>query len=221
MNRSSGEVPARDIQALNCGLPAVARLAASARFWHSLSASRTSRKWTSISRSTDVRNAILVDVSASSASILASNCNRTLIRGTALINAERVEKNYFDTHILKEDFYQQLLIEGLQQAGDTLLPKVAIQKSFRPYVEDILPEITEKSIRLVAFEGVAPEIRALNLKPQDEAWVAIGSEGGWNAFELDLLKKAGFTPFSMGPRILRTDTACIAALTLAHSLVKS
>jgi RsmE family RNA methyltransferase len=119
-----------------------------------------------------------------------------------IINAERVEKNYFDTHILKEDFYQQLLIEGLQQAGDTLLPKVAIQKSFRPYVEDILPEITEKSIRLVAFEGAAPEIRALNLKPQDEAWVAIGLEGGWNAFELDLLKKAGFTPFSMGPRIL-------------------
>jgi 16S rRNA U1498 N3-methylase RsmE len=27
-----------------------------------------------------------------------------------IINAERIEKNYFDTHILKEDFYQQLLI---------------------------------------------------------------------------------------------------------------
>ena len=46
--------------------------------------------------------------------------------------------------------------------------------------------------------------------------LAIGPEGGWNAFELDLLMRHGFGIVSMGPRALRTDTACIALLALLH-----
>ena len=39
-----------------------------------------------------------------------------------LTNAEKVERNYFDTHILAPETYRPLLIEGLQQARDTRLP---------------------------------------------------------------------------------------------------
>ena len=46
--------------------------------------------------------------------------------------------------------------------------------------------------------------------------LAIGPEGGWNAFELGLLAAHGFQPAGMGPRTLRTDTACVALLALAH-----
>lgn len=41
-----------------------------------------------------------------------------------LSNAARVERNYFDTHLLDEAIYRPLLMEGLQQAGDTHLPRV-------------------------------------------------------------------------------------------------
>jgi hypothetical protein len=44
--------------------------------------------------------------------------------------------------------------------------------------------------------------------------LAVGPEGGWNAFELRLLEAHGFQPVDMGPRTLRTDTACIALLAL-------
>ena len=44
-----------------------------------------------------------------------------------LTNAERVERNYFDTHWLAPESYRPLLIEGLQQARDTRLPAVSIQ----------------------------------------------------------------------------------------------
>jgi RsmE family RNA methyltransferase len=47
--------------------------------------------------------------------------------------------------------------------------------------------------------------------------LAIGPEGGWNAFELGLLQTHRFQPAGMGPRALRTDTACIALLAIARS----
>jgi 16S rRNA (uracil1498-N3)-methyltransferase len=47
--------------------------------------------------------------------------------------------------------------------------------------------------------------------------LAIGPEGGWNAFETALLAAHGFQSVGMGPRTLRTDTACIALLAILHA----
>ena len=133
-----------------------------------------------------------------------------------LINAEKVEKTYWSTHTLNEEFFQPLLIEGLQQCGDTQLPRVRCVRAFRPFVEDELPALTEGSNKLLAFEGSAPGLMSLTPFTQTTTWLAIGPEGGWNAFEVDCLEAAGFCPFSLGDRILRSDIACIAALALVH-----
>ena len=53
-----------------------------------------------------------------------------------LTNAERVERHYFDTHVLTSDCYRPLLVEGLQQARDTRLPIVSIHRRFKVLVED-------------------------------------------------------------------------------------
>ena len=42
--------------------------------------------------------------------------------------------------------------------------------------------------------------------------LAIGPEGGWTDNEVELLEAHGFRRFSLGPRILRTDTAAIALI---------
>ena len=55
-----------------------------------------------------------------------------------LTNAEKVERNYFDTHILTPETYRPLLIEGLQQARDTRLPVVSIHRQFKMLIEDQL-----------------------------------------------------------------------------------
>ncbi|HEY6000224.1 MAG TPA: RsmE family RNA methyltransferase [bacterium] len=44
--------------------------------------------------------------------------------------------------------------------------------------------------------------------------LAVGPEGGWVPFELDLLQRHGFAVVGMGPRALRTDTACLVLLGL-------
>jgi RsmE family RNA methyltransferase len=131
-----------------------------------------------------------------------------------LTNAARVERNYFDTHVLDPAFYTTQLIEGLQQARDTRLPLVTIHRRFRPLVEDELSGLSDATLRLVADPAAAaqpPEATG------GRVLLAVGPEGGWVPFELDLLRQHGFQPFGLGPRTLRSDTACIAALAVARS----
>jgi RsmE family RNA methyltransferase len=135
-----------------------------------------------------------------------------------LTNAARVERHYFDTHVLDEATYRPLLIEGLQQAVDTRLPRVSIHRQFRPLVEDDLGPAPDGEQRLVAHPGSDRSPLAAGRDPERRrTLLAVGPEGGWNAFELDLLMHHGFETVSLGPRTLRTDTACVALLALLHA----
>jgi len=139
-----------------------------------------------------------------------------------LTNAARVERHYFDAHVLTPDCYRPLLIEGLQQARDTRLPIVSVHRQFRVLVEDLLDEWTAPATRMVAQPGHAERMHALiqDAGPS-RVLLAVGPEGGWNDFELSLLESRGFTPISMGPRALRSDTACVALLALAHDALEA
>jgi RsmE family RNA methyltransferase len=131
-----------------------------------------------------------------------------------LTRAAKVERTYFETHWIRPEHYRPLLIEGLQQAGDTLLPRVEIHTRFRPLVEDLIPLEFAAERKLVADPAGEHRFRDLSFSPGERALLAIGPEGGWTPFELDLLARAGFASITAGARILRTDTACIALLAL-------
>ena len=138
-----------------------------------------------------------------------------------LTNASRVERHYFDTHVLDASTYRPLLIEGLQQAGDTRLPRVSIHRQFRILVEDELDAMSSDAARLVAHPGSDRSLLTLARESQrPRVLLAIGPEGGWNDFELDLLRRHRFDVVGLGPRILRTDTACIALLALLHEALR-
>jgi 16S rRNA (uracil1498-N3)-methyltransferase len=135
-----------------------------------------------------------------------------------LTNAERVERHYFDTHILTESSYRPLLIDGLQQARDTRLPVISIHRQFKILVEDHLEGLFGAGLRVVADPGGTTSIGAAVPDRQNErVLIAIGPEGGWNAFELRLLAAHGFQLVGLGPRTLRVDTACTALLAIAHA----
>lgn len=134
-----------------------------------------------------------------------------------LTNASRVERNYFDTHVLDEATYRPLLIEGLQQAADTRLPRVSVHRQFRVLVEDDLGPAPAGERRLVAHPGDGRSLWGAGLDAHSgRVLLAVGPEGGWNTFELELLMRHGFETIALGPRILRTDTACIALLAVLH-----
>ena len=135
-----------------------------------------------------------------------------------LTNAARVERNYFDTHVLDPAFYRPLLIEGLQQAQDTRLPRVSIHRRFRPLVEDELDTLSSADLRLVAHPAPqAPSIAGAWRPGAGRVLLAVGPEGGWDDFELRLLADRGFTLVSLGARTLRADTACVALLAALHA----
>ncbi len=135
-----------------------------------------------------------------------------------LTNAERVERHYFDTHILSEQTYRHLLIEGLQQARDTRLPVVSIHRQFRILIEDHLDGLFGDGVRLVADPaGMTALVPALDNHHSERVLLAIGPEGGWNSFELSLLAAHGFQTVGLGSRTLRVDTACIALLAITHN----
>jgi 16S rRNA (uracil1498-N3)-methyltransferase len=136
-----------------------------------------------------------------------------------LTNAEKVERNYFDTHILAPQTYRPLLIEGLQQARDTRVPIVSIHRQFKILIEDDLDRLCGTGLRVVADPSAAtPLTDVVRTRGEQRILLAIGPEGGWNAFELGLLDAHGFRSAGMGPRTLRADTACIALLAISHSL---
>jgi 16S rRNA (uracil1498-N3)-methyltransferase len=136
-----------------------------------------------------------------------------------LTNAARVERNYFDTHVLTPECYRPLLIEGLQQARDTRVPQVTIHRRFRVLIEDELGGMVGSAKRLVADPRAGNSV-TMRQESGDSGQgagaqrllLAVGPEGGWNDFELALLESHHFRRVSMGPRTLRTDTACIALL---------
>lgn len=139
-----------------------------------------------------------------------------------LTNAARVERNYFDTHLLEPAGYRPLLLEGLQQARDTQLPIVSVHRQFRILVEDHLDALSGSALRLVADPAAQESIASVVARQQRQRLLlAIGPEGGWNGFELELLRAHGFHAVGLGARTLRSDTACIALLALAHEALRS
>jgi RsmE family RNA methyltransferase len=138
-----------------------------------------------------------------------------------LTNAEKVERDYFDSHIVRDEGYRPLLVEGLQQAGDTRLPVVSVHKRLTVLIEDELEALCPAGQRLVAHPGATTPIAAAlgDIARDDRVLVAVGPEGGWNDFELALLDRHQFARVSMGPRTLATTTACVALLTLVHAAI--
>ncbi|MCP8462960.1 16S rRNA (uracil(1498)-N(3))-methyltransferase [Pseudomonas sp. ZM23] len=126
-----------------------------------------------------------------------------------LLNSYRVEKSFWQTPFLEPGAVREQLILGLEQARDTVLPEVIIEKRFKPFAEDRLPALAAGSLGLIGHPGPWPECpRALS----EPVTLAIGPEGGWIPYEVEKLREAGLEPVQLGERILRVETAVTALL---------
>lgn len=139
-----------------------------------------------------------------------------------LLRADKVERYYFDSHVLEPDFYNELLVEGLQQARCTHLPEVLIRPLFKPFVEDELDHLFGGHLKLLADPSGAQGMADLmaSASDTDRVVLAIGPEGGWTPYELEHLVSHGFQLFGLGQRILRTDTATVALISILAEYMK-
>lgn len=139
------------------------------------------------------------------------------VRQIAITNAERVAPFYFASHVLAPSFYVPRLIEGLQQAQDTHLPEVRIEKRLKVFLEDHLEAWAPGSVRLFADPPAESSLTDVLPRGSERVVVAIGPEEGWSPYERDLLAHHAFRAFTLGRRTLRSDTACVAVLTLVRA----
>ncbi len=109
-------------------------------------------------------------------------------------------------------------IEAAEQCNILWVPEVAKPQPLRALLADWPVER-----RLVFCDEAAPvasPIAALSAVPPGPLAVLVGPEGGFSGEERAILRQADFTmPISLGPRVMRADTAAVAALALVNAVL--
>jgi RsmE family RNA methyltransferase len=126
-----------------------------------------------------------------------------------LINSYRVEKSYWQTPVLQEQTTRGYFVQGLEQSRDTVLPRLELHNRFKPFVEDKLTDLIAGKRALLAHPGDYPPCPA---GCTEATALVIGPEGGFIPYEVEKLVATGCLPVSLGPRILRVETAVNALL---------
>jgi RsmE family RNA methyltransferase len=124
-----------------------------------------------------------------------------------LLNAWRVEKSYWKSPRLDEANLMRQMILGLEQAVDTVSPELRLARFFAEFVHDELPALASRTRCLVAHpRAFVPCPMGLT----EPCTLVLGPEGGFIPDEMTVLERIGFQAVSLGPRILRTETALAA-----------
>ena len=126
--------------------------------------------------------------------------------GVVKLNGDRAEK--------RRDHWQKIAASACEQSGRTRLPLIDAPLPLKHWFGD-KPESVDAELILAPGASVAlAGIKA----PQTKVCILIGPEGGFSDLEYDDANAAGFKAVSLGPRILRTETAAPAALAVMQSL---
>jgi 16S rRNA (uracil1498-N3)-methyltransferase len=107
--------------------------------------------------------------------------------------------------------WQKVVIAACEQCGRNRIPQVASLLDFGDYIRDVK---SGKPMLLLSAQG--RPLKELDIR--GEAVIAAGPEAGFAAEEQAALERAGFAKASLGPRILRTETAALAALAALNVL---
>lgn len=127
------------------------------------------------------------------------------IKKIYIINTWKVEKSFWNSPKISEKSLNQAIALGLEQGKDTIIPDIQVYKRFKPFIEDEIPDIISGKKAILAH----PISRSKNLEKNaktDKIVLAIGPEGGFTEYEVDMFKRFGFEDISLGDRILRVET---------------
>ena len=114
----------------------------------------------------------------------------------------------------RQERWEKVASGAAEQCGRAVVPRIAPTRR----LAELLAEPLEGQ-RLILREP--PSAPPLGSRPAPGAaglWLLIGPEGGWEQAELEAASAAGFSAVSLGPRVLRAETAAVAAVAAAGLL---
>lgn len=104
--------------------------------------------------------------------------------------------------------WRSVVASACEQCGRARLPDVAAPIA----VADAGAHAAEAALRLTLDPGGEHAMASLAIDAGASIAIAIGPEGGWSPRDREALRAAGFDGLRLGPRILRTETAGLAAI---------
>jgi len=130
------------------------------------------------------------------------------------MEAARTEKGLFDASRKRAERWRRIARESSQQARRATIPEIAPSVRFPASIAE------PAANRYFMDEAVAPPLLSLlphHRTPADQVAVMLGPEGGWTDGERKAATAAGWLPASLGPLILRAETAAAATLSIVGS----
>jgi 16S rRNA (uracil1498-N3)-methyltransferase len=127
-------------------------------------------------------------------------CDRSVVR----LSGDRAAR--------RQSHWQRVVIAACEQCGRNRVPALGPTLAFRDWAAQAPP-----ARRWMLMPG-ATRTLAGQERPDGPVLLLAGPEGGLSERELDIALTVGFEPLSLGPRVLRAETAPLAALAAMQSL---
>jgi RsmE family RNA methyltransferase len=150
-------------------------------------------------------------------------CTALGVKRILFFTARKGMPGYAESRLWSSGEWRRILRQGAEQAFTTHLPRVerfagGLAEALRDLdASGSVGRVVRARLALDLYEATAP-LSAVSGPWQGETLLAVGPEGGWAPEERDLLREAGFRLVHLGERVLRTETACVAAVTMTAML---
>jgi 16S rRNA (uracil1498-N3)-methyltransferase len=129
--------------------------------------------------------------------------------------ARRTEKHLAQAAAKRVERWRRIVREAAQQSRRSDVPEVDDPQTLKAALQSVsaqtrllLAETEQENTIAAALEGASQSVA-----------LAIGPEGGWTAEEMQLFTEHGWKHVTLGPRILRAETAAIAGLAICSALL--
>jgi RsmE family RNA methyltransferase len=130
------------------------------------------------------------------------------------VRTEKSESSYAQSTLWSSGEWRRHVLAGAEQAFDTRIPEVSHGRMLAELLA--LAPSDASGIALDNYESLT-SLSDVPILPGRPLVLALGAERGWSARERDDLKSAHFTLAHLGKRVLRTETATIAALAILRA----
>lgn len=134
----------------------------------------------------------------------------------ALVGTDSGEKSYRNAKLYTDGEYKKYMIDGAMQSGSPMMGNLQFYDSVDDALKNI--ECVEQQVVLDNCEAGVP-LASLDLKHKPTV-VAIGSERGWSERERSLFRSYSYQFATIGERVLRSETAATAALSITLSMMR-
>ena len=131
------------------------------------------------------------------------------------VDAERTEVRLDGERLRKRvAHWRSVVVSACEQCGRARIPEVADPAA----IADVARHAADATSKLILDPDGEHALPALAIGPAATVAIAIGPEGGWSPRDRETLRSAGFEGLRLGPRILRTETAGLAAIAALQAI---